>query len=273
MCYKSPGPRCSNHARQALDAAQAAYDAKRSLRNATALRRAEGEFYTTPAGFSELKKQIADAKNEKVARYYERKLNDFQERRWAMLSRYHAEYNTLEDKDVDASDRTADTSLLNTGVTPILPAKKSRPSRTVVQEDADDYRMMHRAPRPGSIDDGVAPLSEVGQLYGEEVYDSPSNLPGGSDDAELVSQLRKARNNPDAKVTIYRALPTEHSTIRDGDWVALSKKYAESHARSNGHGKFHIIKSEVPASCIWSEGNSLAEWGYAGDELAASRVK
>ena len=52
-------------------------------------------------------------------------------------------------------------------------------------------------------------------------------------------------------------------TIEDGDWVTISKAYAKSHGKSNLDGKYKVISKVVKASELYSECNSIHEWGYS----------
>jgi len=69
MCQKKPGNRCSNHARSALAKAQARFESEQSHEAFEALRHAEAEFDTTPAGQAELKRlaDVAKTPEERVA--------------------------------------------------------------------------------------------------------------------------------------------------------------------------------------------------------------
>ena len=62
-------------------------------------------------------------------------------------------------------------------------------------------------------------------------------------------------------------LPKGQTHINGGDWVALSEGYAKYHLETSLDENHHIIKTEVPASSLWSEGNDLSEWGYDGDVI------
>ena len=53
--------------------------------------------------------------------------------------------------------------------------------------------------------------------------------------------------------------------IEIGDWVTLSKTYAKVHGLSRlikSYGAYRIIQKTVKAKDLYSEGNSLHEWGY-----------
>ena len=104
-------------------------------------------------------------------------------------------------------------------------------------------------------------------IYSENAiryYGNPNNLA----DVESNEIIQKARNNPDMEVTIYRAVPNKDNitTINEGDFVTLSKTYAEDHgATGYGHsgtdaGK--ILSKKVKVKDLVTGGNDLNEFGY-----------
>lgn len=50
--------------------------------------------------------------------------------------------------------------------------------------------------------------------------------------------------------------------INNGDWVTTSRLYAKMHGRDNLKGNFKIATKTVKASQLYTEGNSIFEWGY-----------
>lgn len=72
------------------------------------------------------------------------------------------------------------------------------------------------------------------------------------------------RGDKDVKVKVYRAVPTsvKEGSLRNGDWVTPSRKYAEMHGKSRLEGKYRIIEDEVPAKDLWWDGNDANEFGY-----------
>jgi len=127
-----------------------------------------------------------------------------------------------------------------------------------------EYRGSHKAPRN---DDYHSPGYELDRgMYPEDVYG-----PNGYDyygtgdrkmDMAVWNILREARGDPEYPITVYRAVPAEFKDqdINPGDWVTPSIDYAHQHGlRFDNH---HIIEKTVPAKHIWSEGNSLHEFGY-----------
>jgi hypothetical protein len=65
-------------------------------------------------------------------------------------------------------------------------------------------------------------------------------------------------------VTIYRGVPNsvKDATIRPGDWVGLSKKYAADHG-TGATGKSKVISIDVPADHVVWAGTDMNEWFYA----------
>jgi hypothetical protein len=52
--------------------------------------------------------------------------------------------------------------------------------------------------------------------------------------------------------------------INSGDWVTVSRQYATEHGKNHLNTSFRIISKFVPASTLWTDGNSIHEWGYVG---------
>lgn len=51
--------------------------------------------------------------------------------------------------------------------------------------------------------------------------------------------------------------------INPGDWVTISKQYAADHGRSALNGKYKILSKTVKAKDLYTDGNSIHEWGYS----------
>ena len=81
---------------------------------------------------------------------------------------------------------------------------------------------------------------------------------------ESIEAIRKAKSSKRGKVTIYRAVPADikEDSVRNGDWVTFSKKYAEYHISLQDWEKGRIIKQVVPIDDVWWDGNDVNEWGY-----------
>lgn len=51
-------------------------------------------------------------------------------------------------------------------------------------------------------------------------------------------------------------------TINNGDWVSIVKNYAKEHGKDNLKNNYKIISKTVLAKELFTDGNSLLEWGY-----------
>lgn len=124
-----------------------------------------------------------------------------------------------------------------------------------------DYRMAHRPASPS--DDVGAPFHRADEVMPDVTGPKGTQFYGHRDFAEQETfrQLRAAKGNPDAPVTIYRAAP-EGSGIHSGDWVTPSRAYAERHRESNGQPDWEISSRGARASQIWGHGDSPHEWGF-----------
>ena len=130
----------------------------------------------------------------------------------------------------------------------------------------EDYRGTHKAP----TENYGAPLYDLTNIYPEDVYGPNGARYYGHGDLKLDKPsfliISKARNNPDYQVEIYRAipndLPIENQNINSGDWVTINKKYAILHGESTLQGQYKIITKIVPAKTLYTDGNSIHEWGY-----------
>ena len=50
--------------------------------------------------------------------------------------------------------------------------------------------------------------------------------------------------------------------INSGDWVTIYRPYAKGHGVSSLRGKYKILSMTVPAKNLFTDGNSIYEWGY-----------
>lgn len=139
----------------------------------------------------------------------------------------------------------------------------------------DDYRMNHRAPNP----DENAPLHELTEngIYPDDVYSSNGvryygvnySVPG--EDYKTQRILKSLRGEPDAEVTIFRSVPVGVDKINPGDWVALTKTYAENHGLHIG-GDNTVISATVKAKELYTNGDSWSEWGYWPEDATVASV-
>lgn len=142
---------------------------------------------------------------------------------------------------------------------------------------AGDYRMQHSSPSP----DYGAPLHDLtggGQIYPDDVYTGPMHhYAWEPSDQRSLTKARSLRGKPDAKVRIYRALPPEHAHegIHPGDWVSIDRSYAKQHGVHPTDPKqdWPVISASVPAKHVYTNGDSISEWGYHGPETVGATGK
>jgi len=129
--------------------------------------------------------------------------------------------------------------------------------------DQYGYRMAHRAP-DGTYGEGS--IDKMDTVYPDDIYSSNGARYYGNDDFEsrkTIQLFRSLRGKPEAELTIYRAVPKGVSgVINPGDWVTPSRKYAELHAKYFDETGADILEKKVKAKEVYSEGNSIFEFGW-----------
>lgn len=143
-------------------------------------------------------------------------------------------------------------------------AEKKAALAKAVTTDVDlSYQSGHMAPTAGESN---SPIYDMSNNFGNDYLTHPEYYSGFGRNQQIMSEvkhaLQQAHGNPNATITIYRALPIEHDTINHGDWVTISKSYAQDHLDANAKGEWHIISKDVPAHTLWTEANDITEWGY-----------
>lgn len=124
-----------------------------------------------------------------------------------------------------------------------------------------DYFMNHRPTESGITADNLI-NQNVESPMPKDVYDHPEYYFQMNEkySKESMNAIRKVRGNPDAEITIYRATPGNKINI--GDWITLSKTYAEQHNQSQFNGKANIIEKKVKAKDVQFAGDDINEFGY-----------
>ena len=131
-----------------------------------------------------------------------------------------------------------------------------------MSEDAD-YHISHR---PADKTSG-SPMHYLSGTYPDDIYG-----PQGAEyyghygqnnplDIEAIQKIRIARGNPKKAIQIYRAVPPGVKEINPGDWVTTVKEYAREHGAWTGP-KFKVLSKVVKAGDLYTEGNSILEWGW-----------
>jgi len=147
---------------------------------------------------------------------------------------------------------------------------------------AIDYRGEHAAPGPESgkpMHDttGVYPPD----FYGPRGFEYYANTHQPYDRASY-NTVAAAKGVPDKMVWAHRAVPkdvynaamktsepTAHM-IRPGDWVTPSREYAKEHGEGLGEG-YHIARKRVPAKHLYTNADSIHEWGYHPEPMQKKR--
>ena len=137
---------------------------------------------------------------------------------------------------------------------------------TYVEPVVEDYRGQHAAP---TKDSGAAAHDLTG-IYPEDFYsfNGAKYYGDGADEARdraLHARISSWKNRPTASVTIYRAIPKDApkgTKINVGDWITPDREYAMEHGEGALNGKYRIIKQNVKARDIFTNGDSMYEWGY-----------
>lgn len=146
-------------------------------------------------------------------------------------------------------------------------AQETAPQVAKSSSPIDEYAMAHRPNEFGNFAYDLTNSNNVPEIdtaAPNDVYDNPQYyIFSGSDKAraEAADAVRALKGvSPDQMVKIYRATPGD--TINPGDWITLSKEYANDHKNSWLEGKGNVIEMEVPARDIRWAGDDLQEWGY-----------
>ncbi len=128
------------------------------------------------------------------------------------------------------------------------------------KNSSDSYQMSHRPTESGAI---ASDITNNGEFIPKNAYEHPEwyfSMDNTSDygiaTRESFNVIKKIKNKPDAEVVIYRASP--NSKLNEGDWVTLSKKYAELHAKD----KMKVHSFKVKAKDIQFAGDDINEFGY-----------
>lgn len=125
-----------------------------------------------------------------------------------------------------------------------------------------EYWMDHRAP---TNDGYCVPMHALHQMI-PDVHERPQDYHGGTV-PENLSAIRRSKDSPDTKVKIYRAMPRQGRggyMINPGDWVTTNREYAVLHGLGGEEDgrNMPVVQATVPAKHLYSDGNSLEEWGY-----------
>ena len=123
-----------------------------------------------------------------------------------------------------------------------------------------DYQGMHVPPGP----DTGAPLWDLtsNEVFPADVYSSKGPQYYGTGDPKLDREahalMLRLRNDPNALVKVYRAIPADakQGSIQQGDWVTPIRRYAEAHGEGRLQGNARIVSKDVHARDLFTNGDS-----------------
>lgn len=141
---------------------------------------------------------------------------------------------------------------------------QSNPQQAI--QEVTDYKGQHTAP----MKDSGKPIWNLSDIYPDDFYSSNAARYYGHGenlgrDQMIVSQIQSMRNRPDKPITIYRAVPKDvpkGKGINVGDWVTTDRQYAKEHGQGALQGDYKIVKKTVKARDIFTNGDSIYEFGY-----------
>ncbi len=166
--------------------------------------------------------------------------------------------------------------MVRNGLRPGVVAPKSKAREALDEFHRIDNEILNSAPvpeyggshRPVTVDGGAARLYDLEPAFGADIYGkNAAQFYGTGDrrmDAETLRVLNSVRGNPNATVTVYRAIPknAEAKALNPGDWVTVNKSYAKAHGDGALGGEYRIIEQRVPASSLTTNADSFHEQGY-----------
>lgn len=88
----------------------------------------------------------------------------------------------------------------------------------------------------------------------EEQYEHDNNMGYDEKIEKIYNQILKDINN--------RKEEKQDITINPLDWVTINRKYAIDHGKSALKGNYKILSKTVKANQIFTNGDSIHEWGY-----------
>lgn len=148
-----------------------------------------------------------------------------------------------------------------TGITDgksIINFEQKKPT-TKSSNPKENYGMSHR-PTEGSPAHNLLAKVDGEAFAPKDIYDHPewyANGDGSLADKQSIAAILKIRGKPNAEITVYRASPKNE--LNSGDWITLSKAYAEQEALTEG---VKVNSFKVTAKDVKWAGDSLNEFGY-----------
>ena len=144
-----------------------------------------------------------------------------------------------------------------------------QPLTDVSQEYKMSHRILYEPDATSKLNDMVN-TSEY-ELVPKDFYDHPEWYADITDTntKESLETINKTRNKPDETVIIYRGVPESVNDINEGDWISLSKGYADLETPKGGK----VITREVKANEVIWDGNDVNEFAYFSKDAQTNQVK
>ena len=139
--------------------------------------------------------------------------------------------------------------------------------------DRADYGIPHSPSYGPPIHNLTEPENEEHDWSApDDIYEHPQYYAdrNGQADKESIAAIKAARgNDPERKVTIYRAAPRGVKEFNHGDWVTPSPTYASGHSvhATDKTKDWPVYKASVPAKHVRWAGDSINEFGYFGPSV------
>lgn len=153
---------------------------------------------------------------------------------------------------------------------------KSKTAGEVRQAARDAFQARYGKDAPGNlevIEDDEGPLlscpeslANVRRGYGDDIMRADAARLFRTDDRkadrESIRAMQRAVRNPDAPVTIYRAVHQGGEAINPNDWVTLSKSFAEKYGQTYLGEDYKVLKAEVAAGDVLTDAGSINQLDF-----------
>ena len=135
-----------------------------------------------------------------------------------------------------------------------------------VKDKPDALVTMYRAvPKEPTIAEQIATLEKQ-----KSAYMARGRIPAEAADFSNPSAWYDYASSQLEKLKAMPQQAAEKLRINDGDWVTLNRGYAKEHGESRLDGKYQILSQRVPARKLFTDGNSIHEFGYDESGKAAA---
>lgn len=158
----------------------------------------------------------------------------------------------IKSKSASSNTTTKDTKVKSENPSTALATE----ARKYKSAEVIDYGMSHRPSKTGAI---ASDISKNGEVIPKDVYTHPEWYANMKDKTyqESFAVLKKIKGKPEAEITIYRSSPKNE--LNEGDWVTLSKTYANEEGLKEGVKTYSY---KVKAKDIQFAGDDINEFGY-----------